>query len=85
MREELFISESTTDSEEINQVPKTSVDYAWRLIKIIGKKETITQLMTVYFKEIYFSLEVFRQPFAKNRLFLTELGMYHQLQGKSCN
>lgn len=82
--EELFISESTLRRivKKINQVLKKHQLTIRGLIKIIGKKETITQLMACLFQEKYTCLEEVFSPTIcqKSRLFLTELGMYHQLQ-----
>ncbi|WP_154065040.1 helix-turn-helix domain-containing protein, partial [Enterococcus durans] len=57
--EELFISESTLRRivKKINQVLKKHQLTIRGLIKIIGKKETITQLMACLFQEKYTCLE----------------------------
>ena len=68
--------------KKINQVLKKHQLTIRGLIKIIGKKETITQLMACLFQEKYTCLEEVFSPTIckKSRWFLTELGMYHQLQ-----
>lgn len=84
--EELFISESTLRRivKKINQVLKTHKLTIRGLIKIVGKKEAITQLMACLFQEKYTCLEEVFSPTIcqKSRLFLIELGLRHQLQEK---
>lgn len=84
--EELFISESTLRRivKKINQVLKTHQLMIRGLIKIIGKKETITQLMACLFQEKYMRLEeVFSSTICqKSRLLLVEFVTLHHLQEK---